>query len=183
MPRPIRGHDRHAGRAVQRLGPVPRQRQAGVPLQFCRRGPLRYRRRAPLTPGKHNLAMDFRYDGGGIGKGGTAVFASTARKLPQGASNERSRSGWPWTKRSTWAGRRHTGQPIVRRALQVHRRNREGHHRLEVTPPANFARFTSKKTTLCIYIIVKRRFLFCAANCPRLRWQNNATGCCSVGRR
>src|SRR3712207_325045 len=29
---------------------------------------------APLTPGTHQLGMEFRYDGGGLAKGGTATL-------------------------------------------------------------------------------------------------------------
>jgi arylsulfatase len=38
----------------------------------------------PLTPGKHTITMQFTYDGGGIGKGGTATLAVDGREVANG---------------------------------------------------------------------------------------------------
>jgi arylsulfatase len=37
-----------------------------------------------LSPGKHTIKMDFAYDGGGIGKGGTATLSVDGKKVAQG---------------------------------------------------------------------------------------------------
>jgi arylsulfatase len=38
----------------------------------------------PLSPGKHNIRVDFKYDGGGLGKGGTATLSVDGAQLAQG---------------------------------------------------------------------------------------------------
>lgn len=38
----------------------------------------------PLTPGKHTITMQFTYDGGGTGKGGTATLAVDGREVANG---------------------------------------------------------------------------------------------------
>jgi arylsulfatase len=38
----------------------------------------------PLTPGKHTIVFDFRYDGGGIGKGGTGTLSVDGQQVAQG---------------------------------------------------------------------------------------------------
>jgi arylsulfatase A-like enzyme len=37
-----------------------------------------------LPPGKHSLVMDFKYDGGGLGKGGTATLSADGKQIGQG---------------------------------------------------------------------------------------------------
>jgi hypothetical protein len=37
-----------------------------------------------LVPGKHTIKVDFVYDGGGIGKGGTAVLSVDGREVAKG---------------------------------------------------------------------------------------------------
>jgi arylsulfatase A-like enzyme len=37
-----------------------------------------------LTPGKHTIAFDFTYDGGGIGKGGNGILTVDGRKVAEG---------------------------------------------------------------------------------------------------
>ena len=37
-----------------------------------------------LSPGKHSIAFDFRYDGGGIGKGGTGTITVDGKKTAEG---------------------------------------------------------------------------------------------------
>ncbi len=38
----------------------------------------------PLTPGRHTVAFDFRYDGGGIGKGGTGTISVDGKQVAEG---------------------------------------------------------------------------------------------------
>ena len=38
----------------------------------------------PLTPGKHTIALDFKYDGGGIGKGGLVTLAVDGKEVANG---------------------------------------------------------------------------------------------------
>jgi hypothetical protein len=38
----------------------------------------------PMTPGRHEVRMDFCYDGGGLGRGGTAVLSVDGAKLAHG---------------------------------------------------------------------------------------------------
>jgi len=46
----------------------------------------KYRIASPLTlsPGKHTIAFDFKYDGGGIGKGGTGTLTVDGQQVAQG---------------------------------------------------------------------------------------------------
>jgi arylsulfatase len=37
-----------------------------------------------LTPGKHTIQMDFAYDGGGPGKGGTATLSVDGKEVAMG---------------------------------------------------------------------------------------------------
>ena len=37
-----------------------------------------------LAPGKHTVVFDFKYDGGGIGKGGTGTLSVDGKKVAQG---------------------------------------------------------------------------------------------------
>ncbi len=38
----------------------------------------------PLTPGKHTVVFDFKYDGGGIGKGGIGIITVDGKQVAQG---------------------------------------------------------------------------------------------------
>ena len=38
----------------------------------------------PLAPGKHVVTLDFNYDGGGVGKGGTATLTVDGKKVATG---------------------------------------------------------------------------------------------------
>lgn len=40
--------------------------------------------RQVLAPGKHTLVFDFKYDGGGVGKGGTGILSADGKQLAQG---------------------------------------------------------------------------------------------------
>jgi arylsulfatase len=37
-----------------------------------------------LSPGKHTLVFDFKYDGGGMGKGGTGTLSADGKQIAQG---------------------------------------------------------------------------------------------------
>ena len=37
-----------------------------------------------LTPGKHTVVFDFKYDGGGIGKGGSGTISVDGKQVTQG---------------------------------------------------------------------------------------------------
>ena len=78
------GDDHHAGRPVRRLWAVSRERKAGFPLQLRRRGPLRDCRQGCARAGKHTVKVDFAFDGGGIGKGGTAVLSVDGKEVAKG---------------------------------------------------------------------------------------------------
>ena len=70
-----RRDDRHRGRLVWRIRPVPAQGQAGVHLQPAHACCMpRWAGEQPLTAGKHTIVFDFTYDGPGIAKGGTGVL-------------------------------------------------------------------------------------------------------------
>jgi hypothetical protein len=56
-----------------------------------------------LAPGKHTVVVDFKYDGPGLGKGGTATPLVTARKSPPVISPAPFRFASPRTRRSTSA--------------------------------------------------------------------------------
>ena len=85
-------NDRDAGRTLRRLRTLSAKWQAGLRLQPARYGAIplgrRHRRQIgedlfgrALTPGKHTLVFDFKYDGPGPGKGGTGVFTVDGREL------------------------------------------------------------------------------------------------------
>jgi arylsulfatase len=42
----------------------------------------------PLSPGKHHVVVNFQYDGGGIGKGGTATILSDGKQVARGRIEE-----------------------------------------------------------------------------------------------
>jgi arylsulfatase A-like enzyme len=48
----------------------------------------RVRTREPLRPGRHEIRMDFQYDGGGFGKGGTVVLSVDGAKQAEGRLTE-----------------------------------------------------------------------------------------------
>ena len=79
--------DPRAGRPLRRLEPVPEGRQADLHLQL---GSAWNARRSlgsePLPAGKATVMLDFAYDGGGLGKGGTATLSVNGQKVAEGAS-------------------------------------------------------------------------------------------------
>ena len=63
-------------------------------------------------PGKHTIRMDFAYDGGGIGKGGTATLAVDGKEVAKGRV-ERTVPDPHLARRRARRGRghRHAGEP------------------------------------------------------------------------
>ena len=77
-----RGRDRRPGRRVRRPQPLRQGRQAEVLLQLLRpRASTTSRAPRQIPPGEHQVRMEFAYDGGGVGKGGT-VDALHRRQSP-----------------------------------------------------------------------------------------------------
>ena len=56
-----------------------------------------------LKPGKHTVVFDFKYDGGGIGKGGTGTLSVDGKQVAQGRIEKPCPSASPSMKPSTWA--------------------------------------------------------------------------------
>ena len=96
-----RGRDHRPGRQHRRLEPLRQGRQAQVLLQPARRAALLRRvRRARFPPGEHQVRMEFAYDGGGLGKGGTATLYVDGKKVGEGHGR---RHGRRWSSRPTTA--------------------------------------------------------------------------------
>jgi hypothetical protein len=76
--------DRHTGRALQRLGLY---LLAGKPtFHYNLVGVQRTTIASPnkLTPGKHTVVVDFKYEGPGLGKGGTAPLLVDGKEVADG---------------------------------------------------------------------------------------------------
>ena len=76
--------DRRPGRRVRRLEPVPHGRPADLLLQ-----PFGLRRFTiaadpALTPGSHQVRVEFAYDGGGLGKGGIVTLFADGERVGEG---------------------------------------------------------------------------------------------------
>ena len=76
--------DRDARRTLQRLGPLPARRQAGVPLSLAGVQRFTVAGKEKLAPGKHVIVVDFKYDGGGIGKGATVTINVDDKPVAEG---------------------------------------------------------------------------------------------------
>jgi arylsulfatase len=82
-----------------------------------------------LTPGKHTIAFDFAYDGGGIGKGGNGTLSIDGKQVSTGRIEHTTPMGKFSLDESFDCGQ-DTGSPGHRRlrcedALQVHRDTRK----------------------------------------------------------
>ena len=78
-------HDRRPGRRVRRMEPVRARWPAGVLLQPVRAPAVQDRTATdPVPAGDHQVRVEFAYDGGGLGKGGTAASSSTGAKVGEG---------------------------------------------------------------------------------------------------
>ena len=58
-----------------------RQRPAGVRLQHAGPGAFPLERLSSLGEGKHTIVFDFKYDGPGVGKGGTGVLTVDGKEV------------------------------------------------------------------------------------------------------
>ncbi len=80
---------------------------------FLGRTVTRVASRAPLPSGAVKLRGEFRYDGGGMGKGGTMTLLVNGQKVARAASNKP--KGLPWG----WAVRSISARTRVRRSMTL----------------------------------------------------------------
>ena len=66
---------------------------------------------AALTPGKHTIAFDFKYDGGGLGKGGVGVLSVDGKKVAKGRIEQTIRARFSFDE--TFDVGEDTGTPVV----------------------------------------------------------------------
>jgi len=64
-----------------------------------------------LTPGKHTIAFDFKYDGGGLGKGGTGTLSVDGKQVAQGRIDRTIRARFSFDE--TFDVGEDTGTPVV----------------------------------------------------------------------
>ena len=76
-----RGNAQHARRALRWLWPLPAQGQTGLHLQPPGLERFRWEGKEALTPGKHTIVFDFKYDGPGMAKGGTGVLSVDGKEV------------------------------------------------------------------------------------------------------
>src|SRR5262249_19823032 len=62
-------------------------------------------------PGKHTIEFDFKYDGGGIGKGGTGVLRVDGKQVAQGRIDQTIRSRFSLDETMDFG--EDTGTPVV----------------------------------------------------------------------
>ena len=80
-----RGRHHRPGRQHQRLEPLREGRQAEVLLQLLRhRRDASSRRRSRSRPGHHQVRMEFKYDGGGLAKGGDVTLYVDGKQVGKG---------------------------------------------------------------------------------------------------
>ena len=92
------------GGNIERLEPLRQGRQAEALLQLLRhRSVLRRRRRSRSPPAQHQVRMEFKYDGGGLAKGGTVSLFVDGKKDGEGRVDRRCRWSSPPTRPATSA--------------------------------------------------------------------------------
>ena len=74
-------YSRHRWRTVRRLWPLYPQGQAGLLYNLLNLTRFRWEGAQALTPGKHVIAFDFKYDGPGFAKGGTGVLSVDGKEV------------------------------------------------------------------------------------------------------
>ena len=79
--------DPRPGGPVRRLEHVPEGRQADLLLQLPRASGIQGLGTAGVAPGKATIRMNFDYDGGGVGKGGTATLLVNGKRSRAVGSN------------------------------------------------------------------------------------------------
>ena len=122
-----RGRDRRPGRALRGLGALLPRRAPCYVYNYFGTGPAHVLRGAePMPAGRHEVRMDFDYDGGGVGRGGTVVLIRgrrEGRRRPcrTPPSRTTSRSTRPSTSASTSGTPVSDDYPTVGNALHRHR--------------------------------------------------------------
>ena len=109
------GADRRAGRGVRRLEPL-RSRTAGrrTATTCSASSGSRSTATTAVPPGEHQVRVEFAYDGGGLGKGGTRDALRRRRpRSARGGSTRPCRWSSPPTRRPTSAATPAT--PVTRR--------------------------------------------------------------------
>jgi len=81
-----------------------------------------------MKPGKHTVVFDFKYDGGGIGKGGTGTISVDGMQVAQGRIERTVPLRFSIDETLTWVRTRVRREPVLRRAVQVHGADRESRH-------------------------------------------------------
>jgi arylsulfatase len=64
-----------------------------------------------LTPGKHTITFDFKYDGGGVGNGGTGMLAVDGKQVAEGRIDRT--VGVRFSADETFDIGRDTGTPVI----------------------------------------------------------------------
>jgi arylsulfatase len=72
------------GRRLRRLEPLPQGWPAGLLLQPLRPAAFKVHGETAVAPGEHQVRMEFAYDGGGLGKGGTATLYLDGASVGEG---------------------------------------------------------------------------------------------------
>jgi len=65
----------------------------------------------PLSPGKHTIKFDFKYDGGGVGKGGTGTLSVDGQQVAQGRIDKTIRARFSLDETMDFG--EDTGSPVV----------------------------------------------------------------------
>ena len=78
-------HDRRPGRRLRRLEPLPARtasRRTATTCSAC--SSSRSTATSPIPAGEHQVRVEFAYDGGGLGKGGTATLYVDGDEVGEG---------------------------------------------------------------------------------------------------
>ena len=79
-----RGHDHRPGRRLRRLDAVRASGQAAYCYNLFGLQQFKVHGEAPIPAGEHQVRVEFAYDGGGLGKGGTATLYLDGDKVGEG---------------------------------------------------------------------------------------------------
>ena len=79
-----RGRHHRPGRQHRRLEPLCQGRQAEVLLQLLRHRHYFVESTQPIPAGPHQVRMEFKYDGGGIAKGGDVTLYVDGKAVGEG---------------------------------------------------------------------------------------------------
>ena len=124
----VRRRRRHhrAGWRHRWLEPLRQGRQAEILLQLLRhRRDVQSRRRRPIPAGTHQVRMEFKYDGGGLAKGGAVTLYVDGKKVGEGRVEQTGADGSsPPTRPATSA--RKPVRPVRRTTARGQRVQRRG---------------------------------------------------------